>query len=91
MEINILEESAKKMIFEVKGENHTLCNALKKALWGNKHVKVATYSVDHPLTGEPKIIVETDGEVKPKKAVMEAADRLQKEMEKLRKEVSKIK
>ena len=91
MEIKIIEETPKKIIFELKGEGHTLCNPIKSALWGNKHVKVATYNIDHPLVGVPKIIVETDGEIKPRKAVLEAAEKLQRNAEKLKKEFSKIK
>ncbi len=91
MELNVLEESPKRLVAEVKGAGHTLCNALKVELWGNKHVKVATYSVSHPLVGIPKIIVETDGEVKPKKALAEAAAKLAEEAGKLKKEFKKIK
>lgn len=91
MELNIVEETPKRLVVEVKGESHTLCNALKSALWGNRHVKVASYSIDHPLVGVPKLVVETDGELKPKKALMDAADRLLKDTEKLKKDISKIK
>ncbi len=91
MELNILEESPKRLVAELKGAGHTLCNTLKVELWSNKHVKVATYSISHPLVGVPKIIVETDGEVKPKKALADAASRLAEEAGKLKKEFKKIK
>ncbi len=91
MELNILEESPKRIVAEVKGAGHTLCNTLKAELWNNKHVKVATYAISHPLVGVPKIIVETDGEVKPKKVMAEAAARLAEEAGKLKKEFKKIK
>ncbi len=91
MEINILEENGKSMVFEVKGENHTLCNVLKRELWSNKHVKTATYAIKHPLIGIPEISVETDGEIKPRKAVMDAADKLIDEVEKFGKEFKKLK
>lgn len=91
MEINVLEESPKRLVFELKGEDQTILNPIKVSLWENKHVRIATYSTGHPLVGVPKMTVETDGEVKPRKAVLEAVVRLQKETEKLRKELSKIK
>ena len=91
MEINILEESPKRMVFEVRGVTHTLCNPLKTELWTNKHVKVATYSIDHPLVGVPKFIVETDENTKPKKAVAEAAAKLADSAGKLKKEFKKVK
>ncbi len=90
MELVVLEETPKRLVFELKGEGHSLCNTVKKALWDNKHVKISTYSIAHPLVGVPKMIVETDGEVKPRKAVMDAVEKLQKDAEKLRKEFSKI-
>ncbi len=91
MELNVLEESPKRLVVEIKGAGHTLCNTLKVELWGNKHIKVATYSVNHPLVGIPKMIIETDGEVKPRKALADAAARLVEEAGKLKKEFKKIK
>ena len=91
MEIVVVEETPKKIIFELKGEGHALCNSIKRIMWDNKHVKVATYNIAHPLIGVPKMTVETDGEIKPRKALSEACDKLQKYIEKLSKDVSKIK
>ena len=91
MEIKALEESNKAIVFEIKGEGHTLCNALKKELWENKHVKVATYVVKHPLIGIPEMTVETDGEVKPRKALMDAAEKVIDQTDKFQKEFKKLK
>ena len=91
MELNILEDTPKRLVFELKGATHTLCNPIKVELWNNKHVKVSTYSISHPLVGVPKFIVETDGTVKPKKALSEAAARLADSASKLRKEFKKVK
>lgn len=83
MEINVIEEKKNKMVFEIKGEDHTICNALTKELWKVNGVKVAAYTIDHPLMGVPRIIVETDSSVEPKKAVRVAASNLQKKNEEL--------
>ena len=91
MEFNVLEETPKRLVFEIKGATHTLCNPLKTELWTNKHVKLATYSINHPLVGVPKFIIETDGTVKPKKALSEAASHLANAASKLRKEFKKVK
>jgi DNA-directed RNA polymerase subunit L len=88
MEIKVIEEGKKKMIFEVIGESHTLCNAMKDELYNDKHVNVASYMVEHPLKNIPKMIVETDGEVSPRNATIAAAQRLQKNVEKFSKAVS---
>jgi len=85
MEINIVEETKNKIIVELKGETHTFCNALKKELWNDKHVKIAGYNIAHPLIGVPRIVVETDGKETPKKALMEAAKRLSTKAEKFKK------
>ncbi|MBI2133859.1 DNA-directed RNA polymerase subunit L [Candidatus Woesearchaeota archaeon] len=91
MEINIVEETPKKIFLEVKGEGHSLLNSVKTALWSNKHVKVSTYNLDHPLVGIPRMLLETDGEIKPRKAIIEATEKLQTDLSKLRKDISKIK
>ena len=84
MEIKILEDKKNKLVFELKGETHTFCNALKQELWSDKHVKIAGYNVTHPLIGVPKFVVETDGSEKPKKALVEAAKRLKNVSNKLK-------
>ena len=90
MELNVLEEDSRKIVFELKGAGHTLCNALKVELWKNKHVKVAAYSMGHPLVSIPKVIVETDGEVKPRKVVTDAAEALRKEVAEFKQELKKF-
>jgi DNA-directed RNA polymerase subunit L len=44
--------------------------------------------VEHPLKNIPKMIVETDGDESPRNAVIAAAQRLQKVVEKFSKAVS---
>lgn len=77
MEINIIEETKTKMVFEIKGEGHTLANLLEKELWKDSNVTAAGYHVRHPLIGIPRMIVETSG-VEPRKALDSAISRLKK-------------
>lgn len=86
MEIKILDDKKNKLIVEIKGADHTLCNALKTELWNDKHVKVATYSIRHPQISVPQMIVETDGDVSPKNALINAVERLHKINSKFKKE-----
>ncbi len=86
MEIKILDDKKNKLIVEVKGAEHTLCNTLKSELLNDKHVKIATYSIRHPQISLPQIIVETDGEISPKNAVINAVQRLHKINEKFKRE-----
>ncbi len=78
MEIKILEETKKKIEFEIPGETHTLLNILREELWNDEHVKVAAYRVIHPLLKTPKMTVETDGKETPREALKEAAKRVLK-------------
>ena len=78
MEFTILEDTKNRFQAEIKGADHTICNVLVDELWTDKHVKVAAYNVEHPLTASPKIVIETDG-ADPKKALLAAADRVKKQ------------
>lgn len=75
MELKILEQDKNKLKFEIGGEDHTICNSLRKELWNDESVKAAGYRVEHGLVGEPIFIVETD-KGDPKKAVTKAIERL---------------
>ncbi len=90
MELNILEEKKNKLVFEIKGEGHTLSNALRKELWNDEHVKAAAYAIEHPLIEIPKFILETDG-ADPKKTLLAAAKRIQKDVEKVKSEAKELK
>ena len=78
MEINILEDSKNKLVVEIKGEGHSLCNALKEALWNNKKVKMSGYNIAHPLVGIPKLTVETESG-SPKDALVDAVKAVKKD------------
>ncbi|HHE76810.1 MAG TPA: DNA-directed RNA polymerase subunit L [Candidatus Parcubacteria bacterium] len=90
MELNILEESKKRIIFELKGESHSFCNALKEALWKVKGVEVASYRIEHPLVGEPKFLIETKG-IEPREALKKAVAELRKRGKEFKKEIKKLK
>ena len=81
MEIKVLEESKTRAVFEVVGESHTLCNALKEELRKDKKVLVVSYFVSHPDIDQPTFTIETKGST-PKKALTEAVKRLKKQNDK---------
>ena len=89
MEFTVLEESKTKLSFQLKGETHTFCNALKEALEEVKGVEVATYRIDHPLVGIPQFFIETKG-VEPRKALKEALKGLRSKSEDFAKAVKKL-
>ena len=77
MELVVLEQSKSRLKFEIKGEDHSFCNILKKELWHDKSVEISGYYVEHSLVSEPVFTVQVkSGDVK--KVVLEAVERLKK-------------
>ena len=75
MELKVLEKSKTRLKLEVVGEDHTLCNALRKELWNDENVKVSGYNLPHSIVGSPILIVEASD---AKKALTDAVKRLKK-------------
>ncbi|MBI2546749.1 DNA-directed RNA polymerase subunit L [Candidatus Woesearchaeota archaeon] len=89
MEVSIIDDKKNRLLFEIAGVSHGFCTVLKKELLQDEHVKVATYRVLHPLTSNPQFLVETDGKEEPRAALTNAAKRLLKTSDKLKKDVVK--
>ena len=89
MEIKLIEQSKNKLVLNIEGQGHSLCNSLKKELWNDKDVTVAGYYVEHPQVGIPTFIVETKGKKSPQDALVNAAKRMKKENDKFLKEFLK--
>jgi DNA-directed RNA polymerase subunit L len=79
MEIEFLEDTKYRVVFNLKGADHTFTNALKAELWNDTDIKISAYNIEHPLVGIPKVVVETfSGKKDVKKAIIAACDRLKK-------------
>jgi len=89
MEFNVIEESKSKIVFELKDESHTFCNALKEELQKVKGVILATYKISHPLIGIPQFLIETK-DIEPRKALKSALSALRKKSEEFKKEAKKL-
>lgn len=77
MDLVLLEHTDKRMKFEIKGEEHSFCNALRKELWNSKDIDISGYHLVHPQVSEPVFVVQTKrGD--PQDAVLSAVERLQK-------------
>ena len=90
MELSFLEDTKKKVVFELHGGGHTICNPLKKALLNVKGVTEATYRVTHPLKNIPEVIVQTDGSITPKDAIKQAIKTVQQTGEAFSKQVKSL-
>jgi len=89
MEIKILEDKKNMLLFEVRGKSHGFCNILKNELWNDKHIKVAAYRVEHPSIGIPEMIVESDGKITARAALLNSIKRLKNVSDKLKKDFKK--
>lgn len=77
MEISILKEEKDELEFEIIGEDHTLCNWLRKRLWDQKGIEYAAYSIKHPQIANPIFLVKGP---KPKKLVLDTIAAMKKEL-----------
>ncbi|MFH1850050.1 MAG: DNA-directed RNA polymerase subunit L [archaeon] len=91
MEIKIQEESGRRLEAEFIGSGHTICNALSEQLQCEKDVESAGYTINHPLVGEPLIVVDTNGKRSPKAVILSSLGKLKKMNDKFRKEFKGIK
>jgi DNA-directed RNA polymerase subunit L len=89
MEIKILNKTSTEIEVEIKGENHTLLNALKSALLTDKAVKVATYDIEFTNISEPVLYVRTDKTRDPIDAIKAATKKLSAECDEFIKVFSK--
>lgn len=76
-------------MFTFNKEDHTLGNLLRAKLVKSPHVTFAAYQVPHPLFAVFKLRVQTDGEVSPKEAVVQACRDLVAELQQLDQEFTK--
>ncbi|KAJ6184370.1 hypothetical protein N7519_005671 [Penicillium mononematosum] len=76
-------------IFTFHKEDHTLGNMLRQRLLKTAHVIFAAYRVPHPLTPEFQLRVQTDGEITPRQAVINASQALIKDLGILSREFTK--
>ena len=88
MDINIIDKKKGRLVFELPGSTHTLCNVLRHEMWNEKGVKTVSYIIDHPLVGVPRFTIETDG-TDPKKVVALACAKLKKQFTNLSNEFKK--
>ena len=57
-ESNLLE-------IELPGEDHSLANLIVRLALDRPEVEYASYSIDHPLIGVPKVVIRTSGNTDP--------------------------
>lgn len=83
MEIEVIEDKKNRLVFDAKGETHTIIGPLKEEMRNDDKLKTSGYHVAHPLINTARVVVETVG-AEPRKVVSAAIKRLQKQTEKLK-------
>lgn len=78
VELKIITSEQKRVEMYVVGADHTLMNLLVKQLQSQKEVAAVAYTIEHPLSGSPRLLIETKGSVNPVKALATAISDLKK-------------
>lgn len=89
MELELVEKGEGSLLIKVRGEDHTLCNLLRKTLYDDKHVISASYVIEHPLTEPPKFYVKTKKGKTPERALIDAAGRAAEQLKELQKQLQR--
>jgi DNA-directed RNA polymerase subunit L len=89
MELELVEKGDGSLLIKVRGEDHTLCNLLRKTLHDDKHVIAASYVIEHPLTEPPKFYVKTKKGKTPERALTDAAGQVAEQLKELQKQLRK--
>ncbi|KZF26859.1 DNA-directed RNA polymerase II [Xylona heveae TC161] len=76
-------------IFTFNKEDHTLGNLLRARLLQSPHVRFAAYKAPHPLIAQFELRVQTDGEVTPKDALVQACRDIVQDLATLSREFTK--
>ena len=74
--MKIIEEDAEKLVLEITGESHTICNILRKRLMSQDDIYAAAYDITHPLIGEPEFEVHSPS---PRDSITRAANEVKGE------------
>lgn len=89
MELELVEKGEGSLLIKVRGEDHTLCNLLRKSLYDDKNVIAASYVIEHPLTEPPKFYVKTKKGKSPERAFTDAAERVAEQLRELQKQLQR--
>jgi DNA-directed RNA polymerase subunit L len=85
MKINVLKHEGNELRIELSGEGHSFCNALQSMLLKDETLDFTGYSLPHPLVGQPTIYVRGKGRRDLWRALLDASESLNKELEQIQK------
>jgi len=85
MKINVLKHEGNELRVELVGEGHSFCNALQSILLKDETLDFSGYNLPHPLVGQPTIYVRGKGRRDLWRALLDASESLEKELEHIQK------
>lgn len=89
LNVKILSKTENEMEVVLEGEDHTLPNMLKEIAMQDSDVEFASYKIDHPKLGAPKLYIRTNGKKKPERVLSDAIKKIRKDITALKEGTSK--
>jgi len=90
MEIEVLKDEKHELQVKFSEIDHGFLNLIKEAVWQQSGVEIASFRVEHPEVGEPVFILKTKGK-EAKKVWNSALELISEQLDKLNKELKKLK
>lgn len=81
MTLTVLENEDSKL--KIKVPDMTLINLINDSIWQQRGIEISAYATEHPYLGEPVLLVKAKN---PKKALLEAAQKIVDDVKDLRKQ-----
>jgi len=89
MELELIRKEGTVMELKLIGEDHTLCNILRKNLHEDERVVTAAYNIEHPLLSHPRLYVKVKEGRAPDRALKRAAKKLEEDCIEVRQKLKK--
>ncbi len=86
--MELVSEEKNSITIKIIGEDHTLCNVLRKTLHQDENVVAASYAIEHPLIEHPKFYVQVK-KGRPGTALTRAAEQIAAACDDLHKQLFK--
>lgn len=90
MEYEVLKDEKHELQVQFSEIDHGFLNLIKEAIWQQSGVELASFRLEHPEVSKPVFILKTKGK-EAKKIWNSALESVSEELDKLSKEVKKLK
>lgn len=77
MKVKVIKKEKGFLELVLEGEEHSFPNLLRETLLEDDDVEFASYVIEHPQLGNPKLIVRTKGK-SPEAAIKNALEKIEK-------------